>query len=42
MEFAREKFLQCWEDVEMVVKLGILQDEKFYFTISIIKAKAKR
>jgi len=26
----REKFLQCWEDVEMVVKLGILQDEKFY------------
>ena len=26
----REKFLHCWEDVEMVVKLGILQDEKFY------------
>lgn len=26
----REKFLQCWSDVEMIVKLGILQDEKFY------------
>jgi molecular chaperone HtpG len=26
----REKFIACWPDVEMVVKLGILQDEKFY------------
>ncbi len=26
----REKFLQCWSDIEMIVKLGILQDEKFY------------
>jgi molecular chaperone HtpG len=26
----REKFIACWPDVEMIVKLGILQDEKFY------------
>jgi len=26
----REKFIACWPDVEMVVKLGILQDDKFY------------
>lgn len=26
----REKFLTCWPDIEMLVKLGILQDEKFY------------
>lgn len=26
----REKFLTCWSDIEMIVKLGILQDEKFY------------
>ncbi len=26
----REKFISCWPDVEMIVKLGILQDEKFY------------
>lgn len=26
----REKFLSFWEDVELVLKLGILQDEKFY------------
>jgi molecular chaperone HtpG len=26
----REKFLSCWNDVSMVVKLGILEDDKFY------------
>lgn len=26
----REKFLQTWPDIEMIIKLGVLQDEKFY------------
>lgn len=26
----REKFLLTWPEIEMIVKLGILQDEKFY------------
>ncbi len=26
----REKFIACWPDVEMIVKLGLLQDEKFF------------
>jgi len=26
----REKFISCWPDIEMLVKLGILQEEKFY------------
>ncbi len=26
----REKYIGSWPDIEMVVKLGILQDEKFY------------
>jgi molecular chaperone HtpG len=26
----REKFIACWPDVEMIVKLGMLQDEKFF------------
>lgn len=26
----REKFLQAWPDIEMIIKLGMLQDEKFY------------
>jgi molecular chaperone HtpG len=26
----REKFISSWPDLEMVVKLGLLQDEKFY------------
>lgn len=26
----KEKFLACWSDVSMVVKLGILEDDKFY------------
>lgn len=26
----REKFITCWPDVEMIVKLGLLQDEKFF------------
>lgn len=26
----KEKFLKCWSDVSMVVKLGILEDDKFY------------
>ncbi len=26
----KERFLKCWEDVEVIVKLGVMQDEKFY------------
>ncbi len=26
----RDRFLKCWEDIEVIVKLGALQDEKFY------------
>lgn len=26
----KDKFISCWEDASMVVKLGILEDEKFY------------
>lgn len=26
----RQKFVDCWDDVSMVVKLGILEDDKFY------------
>lgn len=26
----REKFIASWPDIEMIVKLGLLQDEKFY------------
>ncbi len=26
----RQKFVDSWPDIEMIVKLGILQDEKFY------------
>lgn len=26
----RAKFLEAWPDIEMIIKLGILQDEKFY------------
>ncbi len=26
----RERFITCWHDVSMVVKLGILEDDKFY------------
>lgn len=26
----KDKFITCWEDVSMIVKLGILEDEKFY------------
>lgn len=26
----KEKFLSYWEDIEMIIKFGILQDEKFY------------
>ncbi len=26
----RDTFLQTWPDIEMIIKLGILQDEKFY------------
>jgi molecular chaperone HtpG len=32
----REKFISCWPDVEMIVKLGLLQDEKFYEKIKDI------
>ncbi|MBM3208323.1 MAG: molecular chaperone HtpG, partial [Chlamydiae bacterium] len=26
----KEKFLTAWQDIELIVKLGILQDDKFY------------
>ncbi len=26
----KERFIEHWQDVEMIIKLGILQDEKFY------------
>lgn len=26
----KDKFLSCWDDVSMVVKLGVLEDDKFY------------
>lgn len=26
----KEKFIEAWPDIEMIIKLGILQDEKFY------------
>jgi len=26
----REKFIKCWEDLEIILKLGIIQDDKFY------------
>ncbi|GAB4230220.1 MAG: molecular chaperone HtpG [Chlamydiales bacterium] len=26
----REHFLRCWEDVSMIIKLGAVEDEKFY------------
>ncbi|MCH9608856.1 MAG: Chaperone protein HtpG [Chlamydiales bacterium] len=26
----REKFLEYWEDIELIVKFGVLQDDKFY------------
>lgn len=32
----RDKYIQSWEDIEMIVKLGILQDDKFYERIKDI------
>jgi molecular chaperone HtpG len=32
----REKFISFWPDIEMIVKLGLLQDEKFYDRIKDI------
>ena len=26
----KERFLTCWKDIEMIIKLGAIQDEKFY------------
>jgi molecular chaperone HtpG len=26
----RERFIQCWNDISTVVKLGVLEDDKFY------------
>ncbi|MGM0439856.1 MAG: molecular chaperone HtpG [Chlamydiota bacterium] len=26
----REKFLECWKDIEVIIKLGAMEDEKFY------------
>lgn len=32
----QKKFTECWQDLEMIVKLGLLQDEKFYERIKEI------
>ncbi|MEM1283634.1 MAG: molecular chaperone HtpG, partial [Chlamydiota bacterium] len=32
----RDKFIQSWQDVSLVVKLGILEDEKFYDRVKSI------
>lgn len=32
----REKFIESWPDLEMIVKLGLLQDDKFYERIKDI------
>lgn len=32
----REKYIESWPDIEMIVKLGLLQDEKFYDRIKDI------
>lgn len=32
----KEKYIDCWEDLEMFIKLGLLQDEKFYERIKDI------
>lgn len=29
----RERFIQCWKDVELIIKFGTLEDEKFYSRI---------
>src|SRR5262249_14210740 len=26
----RDRFIRCWEDVAMIVKMGVLEDDKFY------------
>ena len=26
----RERFIKCWQDVSLIVKMGVLEDEKFY------------
>lgn len=26
----RDRFIECWEDVSIVLKIGVLEDEKFY------------
>lgn len=26
----RENFLKCWEDIDVIIKLGAMQDDKFY------------
>jgi molecular chaperone HtpG len=26
----RDRFITCWKDIELVVKLGVMQDDKFY------------
>ncbi len=30
----RERFIKCWEDIAPVIKVGALQDEKFYEKVS--------
>ena len=32
----KERFLKCWDDVSMIVKLGALEDEKFYDRVKSI------
>ena len=26
----RDRFIQCWKDIEIIIKLGVIEDEKFY------------
>ncbi len=26
----KDRYIKCWEDIEVIIKLGVLQDQKFY------------
>lgn len=32
----KDRFIKCWEDVSLIVKLGILEDDKFYDRVKSI------
>lgn len=32
----KDRFLKCWEDISMIIKLGALEDEKFYERVKTI------